>query len=47
MFESPVVWTEKRLKPNWVRPITTELLVAVVDSLGKWQLQSVSNRKNS
>ena len=47
VFESPVVWTKKRPKPNQVGPFATRLSVAVAEDLGKWQLQSVPDPKNS
>ena len=34
VFESPVVWTEKRLKPNQVGPFATGLSAAVAEGLG-------------
>ena len=47
MFESPVVWTKKRLQLNQVGPFATGLSVAVAEGLGKWQLQSAPDLENS
>ena len=47
VFESPVVWTKKRPKPNQVGLFATGLSVAVAEGLGKWQLQSVPDPENS
>ena len=47
VFESPVVWTEKRPQLNQVGPFATGLSVAVAEGLGKWQLQSATDPENS
>ena len=47
VFESPVVWTEKKLKLNQVGPFATRLSVAVAEGLGKWWLQSAPELENS
>ena len=47
MFESPVVWTKKKPKPNWVGLFATGLSVAVAEALGKWWLQSAPDLENS